>query len=986
MNLADKNKPGVNCFLPDEVLKALKPIKAVPKADKPEKTKHQPTCPASSRPPDNLWFYPRQRQKFQHLLNETICNCGAGKDISFLYDAASLKPVSKPDPFAAELAIKDKSDPSYVRKELLPKKLPTVVTAEEMQLVQNIGTESLAIYQQDREITVADHFKHPALLPAMGPTSREQAKNLRKTLDNLLSKIGFGEEGADKPTQMHHLLEIVKQEQDIYNTVFHELIRQVTVDCFERGELLSQIRDKYNLLINRIPKQILSLHHELVAQRALDRRLVEELARFQSTITTLTRDLERARAHDKLVSDQADQMEKELKQALRQSERTDDLVSQFRQLYELQRSRLEARVTLLVEERDNWVNMSYMMAAKVIDANGLNAARNALQTERSWNTMALHFAAVLSDKDANCLIRIAEYVQKVGTECNFLSATAANEAEVIKAKLTTLRASMMRMVNRPVVKRRILHDDKGSPRKSIEKDPAQAPVDADVFMDRVRRWNQVVSELSELMSGDALLIKRQRVDGCKANFAECRETALTLYQFHKAADGSDLPSRALLSKITKDLPMWLESMFVQMAGDGGLGAALARYAREMDLWLNTSQSEGLDIAKVQGTLQTWIRRTIECINFFDEAMKVEKLDLKTISLDIEKWVSDLNNEIGGDNGVITDRSRELHQTWLQWLAQALTRLVPEHQGASDDQVQRSSKFLLPVENVMRAAINLGRAADGFTELIILCLRDRVRDNEEDTKALVQLKEDCHIWLEATWELLAQFMPEEEFITSVKWSGAILSLPRLRAAINTRCWEEVPESDVLYYADGDRERTELDDDDLKSEDTDDEAALLAPGPPKMPAESDKKKVNESTPTDGEGEDILRDEQHRKQPAGGEDVQWVNEEGAVHSYQPDQPPESRQHLSTLTTGLAAFLPDTQKSASAISIVETLQDQLQSTEERCRELEIRARKAEHSLGELEDKMRLLEKGPPLPEGQEWRMSEDPEFAAIFEKVSIL
>lgn len=42
--------------------------------------------------------------------------------------------------------------------------------------------------------------------------------------------------------QMHKLLNVLKKEQTIYNTVFHELIRQVSVDCVDRGELLSRIR------------------------------------------------------------------------------------------------------------------------------------------------------------------------------------------------------------------------------------------------------------------------------------------------------------------------------------------------------------------------------------------------------------------------------------------------------------------------------------------------------------------------------------------------------------------------------------------------------------------------------------------------------------------------------------------------------------------------------------------------------------------------
>lgn len=42
--------------------------------------------------------------------------------------------------------------------------------------------------------------------------------------------------------QIENLLELVQIEQNIYNIVFHELIRQVSVECAERGQLLAKIR------------------------------------------------------------------------------------------------------------------------------------------------------------------------------------------------------------------------------------------------------------------------------------------------------------------------------------------------------------------------------------------------------------------------------------------------------------------------------------------------------------------------------------------------------------------------------------------------------------------------------------------------------------------------------------------------------------------------------------------------------------------------
>lgn len=82
----------------------------------------------------------------------------------------------------------------------------------------------------------------------------------------------------------------------------------MTVECKERGELLSKLRDRYSSLLSRVPRQIkrfvsikllfsseskenddcfVSLHEELMAQRALDRRLAEQLIQFKSTVGTL---------------------------------------------------------------------------------------------------------------------------------------------------------------------------------------------------------------------------------------------------------------------------------------------------------------------------------------------------------------------------------------------------------------------------------------------------------------------------------------------------------------------------------------------------------------------------------------------------------------------------------------------------------------------------------------------------------------------------
>ena len=77
---------------------------------------------------------------------------------------------------------------------------------------------------------------------------------------------------------------------------------QVSIHCLEQGQLLAELREHYAALFSRVPRQIRDLHDELVAQRALDRRLATELSSFQSRVSTLTAELDHLKQHEVTAS------------------------------------------------------------------------------------------------------------------------------------------------------------------------------------------------------------------------------------------------------------------------------------------------------------------------------------------------------------------------------------------------------------------------------------------------------------------------------------------------------------------------------------------------------------------------------------------------------------------------------------------------------------------------------------------------------------
>lgn len=101
--------------------------------------------PGTSLPPkprtDNLWYFSKQRDRWKHLLQSPVCMCGAGKDISFLYEQERPKPKK-------DIESTWPADPSTARLELIKKQkkeveLPDSLIAEEYQLVKSRGVLGL---------------------------------------------------------------------------------------------------------------------------------------------------------------------------------------------------------------------------------------------------------------------------------------------------------------------------------------------------------------------------------------------------------------------------------------------------------------------------------------------------------------------------------------------------------------------------------------------------------------------------------------------------------------------------------------------------------------------------------------------------------------------------------------------------------------------------------------------------------------------------
>ncbi|KFV80084.1 Axonemal dynein light chain domain-containing protein 1, partial [Struthio camelus australis] len=278
------------------------------------------------------------------------------------------------------------------------------------------------------------------------PSGRLEVVQLMEAMDSMLEKAGVDNKlvGVTGPSQLHNVLELMKTEQNIYNIVFHELIRQVSVDCIERGQLLSKLRQRYVSLLERIPQQMKTLYKEMMAQRLVDRHIAEELFYFKESVAQLTRELYEVREHDRKVTREAEQAQQELATAVREAEMNANLVEEYRELYELQRARLEEQILLLRQERDIWSSAAHDLALKVIDRNRLILARRLYVSEKTLIKLLKHFIVLLASQDTRDLADLQEETEQFRQMLGHIGAEIDCCEESSKEKLHAVRRGLTR--------------------------------------------------------------------------------------------------------------------------------------------------------------------------------------------------------------------------------------------------------------------------------------------------------------------------------------------------------------------------------------------------------------------------------------------------------------------------------------------------------------------------------------------------------------
>ncbi|XP_075792966.1 axonemal dynein light chain domain-containing protein 1 isoform X3 [Pelodiscus sinensis] len=767
-------------FIPEEILLALTSAASTAYSPEylrpPKKIKSAKDFKGSMRVPDGLWHHPIRRNKFRYLIDHPICLTGAGRDVSFLFDVAGKEDERKKSP-ARLLPEPHRFDSSVTSTTSVIGSL----VPEEFHIVKNRGVLGLEYYDDKYTTLLEDSENRLRLFPSMKPSGRLEVIQLMKVMDTMLEKVGADDDqiGITGPTQLHNVLEVLKVEQNIYNIVFHELIRQVSVDCAERGELLSKLRQRYVGLLDRIPQQMRNLYKEMMAQRVMDRHLTEELHNFKESVGQLTSELREVRERDVRVTKEAERVHEEMAEAVRDAELNANLVEEYRELYELQRARLQTQLFQLTQEKEIWSSATYDLAMKVIERNQLTLARRLYVSEKAWTKITKHFVVLLASQDTADLSDLQEMTEQfrellgsIGIEVEQAENSSRKKLQIVQNSLNKwmqyFQEHVFGKASFSAIKRDVLEE--------ILKD--------------FKNLENMLNEDLEQYGGEILLMRKETLKTAVNLQKRWTELGQMVFSRHKDINGVLPPELRAMEELNEHASELCRQYSIRINGDNGVTRILTGLVSSMEDWtfkmLTNKRGSGMpesEWLKLSQVMPDWLiqvaeLRTIIGSSQSREDLRSKKLHDLVVPSDvfkmIQQWILTTTSGTEKDNLQLTEEMTELHKALTMWMVNVLTLMVSDHssnkgllesesEAAQDQELKRLSGYYLEED-----ARNLVSKMSSFSKYIMSCCKEMVEvtvrkkqdelhsDDDSELQELEKIKTECLDWVNTCNFLLSEF--------------------------------------------------------------------------------------------------------------------------------------------------------------------------------------------------------------------------------------
>ncbi|KAK4819504.1 hypothetical protein QYF61_005855 [Mycteria americana] len=754
--------------------------------------------------PDRLWHYPNRRSKFRHLTDHPVTLTGAGRDVSYLCDIATGQEAKKSMTGRSSFtdSCRDQRG-SHGTVPCTPRAtLADSLVPKEFHIVKNRGVLPLKYFDDKYTTLLEDREKKLRLFPSMKPSGRLEVIQLMEVMDSMLEKAG-----VDKiirvtgPSQLHNVLELMKAEQNIYNIIFHELIRQVSVDCVERGQLLSKLRQRYVSLLERIPEQMKTLYKKMMAQQLVNRHITEELLYFKESVGQLASELYEVREHDCKVTKEAEKTQEELATAMQEAKANANLLEEYRELYELQRRRLEEQVLLLAQERDIWSSAAYDLALKVgagdqsyiarclssqkktvqiiiffqiADRNQLTLVRRLHVSGKTLTNVLKHFIVLLASKGTGDLADLQEETEQFRERLGRIGAEIERSEESSQGKLQIVCSSLNKW----------LQYFNSSDSSSLMNEKL-----LDEILQDIKNLINMLKEDLEQYRGEVHLRKTESLRSTASLQEHWTELGQTLLNQHRDFAGALPPQHAALEEINQRACELYRQYSIRISGNNGTARFLTALVRSMEDWLfkvqKLKRGSGMHEAELRAfyhKIPVWLAQVdavMSCIGSsqLHEAESDKKPHFPVVPREffqiIQRWVLSMNNEVEKNIMHLNEKVTELHRNLTLWLVNLLRHMTADRLSWECPQQQESDTKtdeelrLLGARKLQHGAEELIAEMGRLAGSIVSCCGEivhaivRKKRSEMDSEAdfeleeLNKIKTECCNWIQVCSLLLSE---------------------------------------------------------------------------------------------------------------------------------------------------------------------------------------------------------------------------------------
>ncbi|NXP08383.1 AXDN1 protein, partial [Thinocorus orbignyianus] len=960
-------------FVPEEVFRSLTCASrslCSPKHSWSQQTTKTPTgFRGCLQTPDRLWHYPNRRNKFRHLTDHPVSLTGAGRDVSYLCDFSTGQGAKEAMP--GRNSLPEGHQDQRGSRGVIPNRpratLADSLVPKEFHIVKNRGVLPLKYFNDKYTTLLEDREKKLRLFPSIKPSGRLEVIQLMEVMDSMLEKAG-----VDKlirvtgPLQLHNVLQLMKAEQNIYNIVFHELIRQVSVDCMERGQLLSKLRQRYVGLLERIPEQMKLLYKNMMAQRLVNRHITEDLLNFKENVGQLARELCDVQERDHKVTKEAEKAQEELVAGMQEAKAGVNLLEEYRELYELQRRRLEEQVLLVAQERDIWSSAAYDLALKIMDRNQLTLVRRLHFSQSALINALKHFMVLLASKDTGDLADLQEETEQFRERLGHVGAEIERSKESSLGKLQTVCSSLNKWLQ-------YFHSSDFFLVQTRDSLTFGGMVILQLFF-------QILREDLQQYGGELYLRKMESLRSAASLQEHWTELGQTILNRHRDFAGALPPQHAALEEINQRACELYQQYDMRIDEDNVTAKLLTALVKSMEDWLfkvqKLKRGSGMHEAELQAfyhNIPVWLAQANAVMSSIgssklDEAESDKEPHFPVVPRQffkmIQQWVLSMDNEVEKSITDLNEKVTELHQNLTLWVvnflrhvtADCLSREHPQPQESDTEmdeelRLTEACKLQHAAEEIVAEMGRLsGSIVSSCHDIVNAIIRKKhsEMDSEADfeLKELNKIKTECCNWIQVCSHLLSEI------------KGTPVSLLDLEKLRNLFGSEELQSK--LQLTDTVVSSTQ---EELEAEDTKSNRACN-----EMPVtEEQTLEVKEETTIMQQQPDAGMDYLTEDNEAAADTIRYVGHDSNVHlkSLKSDIISVTGREM----TATKPSTPFSQKEFEALATLEHLQVQLleteiraQNAEERSEGLEEKLEEALQRIKELESK--LEEEGKVIPE----------------------